>query len=264
MVDTVFFGGGTPSLMPPETVAAVIEAIARGLDAGAGRGGHARGQPDLGRGRAVPRLPRRRGEPAVDGGAGARTTPTCARSGGCTRSPRRCGRSSWRGRSFAAGELRPDLCAAGPGAGGLAGGARPGAGDGGRPPVALPADDRAGHPVRRAAARGRLRGLPDAALAADMYLATQEICDAAGLAGYEISNHARPGAESRHNLVYWRYGDYAGIGPGAHGRLTSGGGALGDRGAARAGGLAGGGRARRHRRRARRASVPGPSRRPRC
>ena len=53
-----------------------------------------------------------------------------------------------------------------------------------------------------------------------MFLATQEICAAAGLGGYEISNHARPGAESRHNLVYWRYGDYVGIGPGAHGRLT--------------------------------------------
>ena len=56
-----------------------------------------------------------------------------------------------------------------------------------------------------------------------MYLATQEACAAAGMAGYEISNHARPGAESRHNLVYWRYGDYAGIGPGAHGRLSQGG-----------------------------------------
>ena len=43
---------------------------------------------------------------------------------------------------------------------------------------------------------------------------------AAGLPAYEISNHAAPGAESRHNLTYWRYGDYAGIGPGAHGRLT--------------------------------------------
>jgi oxygen-independent coproporphyrinogen-3 oxidase len=53
-----------------------------------------------------------------------------------------------------------------------------------------------------------------------MYLETQEICEAAGLSAYEVSNHARPGAESRHNLVYWRYGDYAGIGPGAHGRLT--------------------------------------------
>ena len=80
------------------------------------------------------------------------------------------------------------------------------------------------------AARGRLRGLPAAEAAADMYLATQEICAAAGIAAYETSNHARAGAESRHNLVYWRYGDYAGIGPGAHGRLTVGGVALGDRG----------------------------------
>lgn len=69
-------------------------------------------------------------------------------------------------------------------------------------------------------ARGKLRGLPEDDTAADMYLATQEITAAHGMAGYEISNHAKPGAESRHNLIYWRYGDYAGIGPGAHGRLT--------------------------------------------
>lgn len=69
-------------------------------------------------------------------------------------------------------------------------------------------------------ARGKLRGLPEDDAAADMYLATQEITAAHGMAGYEISNHAKPGAESRHNLIYWRYGDYAGIGPGAHGRLT--------------------------------------------
>ncbi|UWQ83415.1 radical SAM family heme chaperone HemW [Leisingera caerulea] len=69
-------------------------------------------------------------------------------------------------------------------------------------------------------ARGKLRGLPEDDTAADMYLATQEITSAHGMAGYEVSNHAKPGAESRHNLIYWRYGDYAGIGPGAHGRLT--------------------------------------------
>ncbi|WP_404336840.1 radical SAM family heme chaperone HemW [Sphingomonas sp. MMS12-HWE2-04] len=57
---------------------------------------------------------------------------------------------------------------------------------------------------------------PDAA--ADLFEATRTITAAAGLPAYEISNHARPGAESRHNLTYWRYGDYAGIGPGAHGR----------------------------------------------
>ncbi|OED49482.1 coproporphyrinogen III oxidase [Rhodobacteraceae bacterium (ex Bugula neritina AB1)] len=69
-------------------------------------------------------------------------------------------------------------------------------------------------------ARGKLRNLPTDDTAADMYLATQEICAEFGMYGYEISNHAKPGSESRHNLIYWRYGDYAGIGPGAHGRLT--------------------------------------------
>ena len=56
--------------------------------------------------------------------------------------------------------------------------------------------------------------------AAALFEATQEMLDAAGLPAYEISNHARPGGECRHNLTYWRYGDYAGVGPGAHGRLT--------------------------------------------
>ncbi|EEX09057.1 putative oxygen-independent coproporphyrinogen III oxidase [Ruegeria lacuscaerulensis ITI-1157] len=67
---------------------------------------------------------------------------------------------------------------------------------------------------------GKLRGLPEDDNAADMYLATQEICEAHGMPAYEVSNHAVPGAESRHNLIYWRYGDYVGIGPGAHGRIT--------------------------------------------
>ncbi len=69
-------------------------------------------------------------------------------------------------------------------------------------------------------ARGGLRGLPADDLSADMYFTTQDICEAAGFQTYEVSNHARAGAESRHNKVYWRYGDYVGIGPGAHGRLT--------------------------------------------
>lgn len=68
--------------------------------------------------------------------------------------------------------------------------------------------------------QGKLRGLPTEDLAADMYEATQDLCGAAGLHAYEVSNHARSGAESRHNLIYWRYGDYIGIGPGAHGRVT--------------------------------------------
>ncbi len=67
---------------------------------------------------------------------------------------------------------------------------------------------------------GKLRGLPEDESAADMYLTTQEVCETHGLPAYEVSNHARPGAESQHNLIYWRYGDYVGIGPGAHGRIT--------------------------------------------
>jgi putative oxygen-independent coproporphyrinogen III oxidase len=61
---------------------------------------------------------------------------------------------------------------------------------------------------------------PDPELAGQLYELTQEICTERGLPAYEISNHARPGAESRHNLIYWRYGEYAGVGPGAHGRLV--------------------------------------------
>ena len=68
--------------------------------------------------------------------------------------------------------------------------------------------------------RGNLRGLPDDGLAADMYEATQEFADTCDMPAYEVSNHARTGAQSRHNLVYWRYGDYVGVGPGAHGRIT--------------------------------------------
>jgi oxygen-independent coproporphyrinogen-3 oxidase len=69
------------------------------------------------------------------------------------------------------------------------------------------------------ARQGKLR-IPDDDAAAELYQLTQEICGAAGLPAYEVSNHARQGQESRHNLIYWRYGDYAGVGPGAHGRLT--------------------------------------------
>ena len=65
---------------------------------------------------------------------------------------------------------------------------------------------------------GKLK-MPDEDLAADFYELTQELTAEAGMPAYEISNHAVPGQESRHNLLYWRYGEYAGIGPGAHGRL---------------------------------------------
>jgi oxygen-independent coproporphyrinogen-3 oxidase len=67
---------------------------------------------------------------------------------------------------------------------------------------------------------GKFR-LPDEGLSLAMFWATRELAEARGLPAYEVSNHARPGAESRHNLVYWRYGEYAGVGPGAHGRLVT-------------------------------------------
>jgi putative oxygen-independent coproporphyrinogen III oxidase len=70
--------------------------------------------------------------------------------------------------------------------------------------------------------RGELQ-VPDEDTAAALFELTQDILGAGGLPAYEISNHARPGRECRHNLTYWRYGDYVGIGPGAHGRLTLGG-----------------------------------------
>jgi len=74
-----------------------------------------------------------------------------------------------------------------------------------------------------AVARGDF-AMPEETAQAALFEATQARLDAAGMPAYEISNHARPGEESRHNLVYWRYGDYVGVGPGAHGRLTLGGG----------------------------------------
>lgn len=67
--------------------------------------------------------------------------------------------------------------------------------------------------------RGKLGGLPSDDTSADMYELTQELTETAGFSGYEVSNHAREGQESQHNLIYWRGGDYAGIGPGAHGRI---------------------------------------------
>ncbi|SEM88482.1 oxygen-independent coproporphyrinogen-3 oxidase [Pseudorhodobacter antarcticus] len=68
--------------------------------------------------------------------------------------------------------------------------------------------------------RGLLRGLPNEDLGADMYIATQEMTAAAGFDSYEVSNYAKSSQISQHNCIYWDAGDYIGIGPGAHGRLT--------------------------------------------
>ncbi len=79
-----------------------------------------------------------------------------------------------------------------------------------------------GTPFAALHAAGRLH-VPDDDTAADLYELTQALTEAAGMPAYEVSNHARPGQESRHNLVYWRGGAYVGVGPGAHGRLEQGG-----------------------------------------
>lgn len=68
---------------------------------------------------------------------------------------------------------------------------------------------------------GKLPGLPNEDLGADLWDITQELCQGAGLFAYEVSNHAKAGYECRHNLIYWNSGDWLGIGPGAHGRLTA-------------------------------------------
>ncbi len=76
-----------------------------------------------------------------------------------------------------------------------------------------------GTPFHALHAAGKI-ATPDGDHAADLYALTQAVTAARGLPAYEISNHARPGAESRHNLTYWRYGEYVGVGPGAHGRFV--------------------------------------------
>ena len=77
-----------------------------------------------------------------------------------------------------------------------------------------------GTPFFGLAASGKF-AMPGEETAARLYEVTQALTADAGLPAYEISNHARPGAESRHNLIYWRGQDYAGVGPGAHGRITT-------------------------------------------
>jgi putative oxygen-independent coproporphyrinogen III oxidase len=79
-----------------------------------------------------------------------------------------------------------------------------------------------GTPFASLHAAGKL-AVPDPERAAELYEVTQELAAEHGLPAYEVSNHAAPGQESRHNLLYWRYGEYAGVGPGAHGRLIAGG-----------------------------------------
>jgi oxygen-independent coproporphyrinogen-3 oxidase len=220
-VGTIFFGGGTPSLMQPATVGTILEAVARhwkvapdaevtleanptSVEAGRFRGYRAAGINRVSLGvqslddRALAELGRlHSAQEALDAIAIARSAfdrysfdLIYARPG---QQP-----EQW------ATELRRALAEAGEHLSLYQ--------------LTIEQDT----PFAALHAAGKLR-IPGDDLARALYDTTQELCAAHGLPAYEISNHARPGGECRHNLVYWRACEYAGVGPGAHGRLDIGG-----------------------------------------
>lgn len=223
VLSTVFFGGGTPSLMPPELVAAVLETVRRtwrmtndaevtleanptSVEAGRFRGYRDAGVNRISMGIQALRDDDLRALGRLHSVAEARAAFDIARgtfarvSFDLIYARQGQGLADWQGELHEALSMAADHLSL----------------------YQLTIED--GTAFGDRFARGRLPGLPDDDLGADLFLATQDICEAAGLPAYEVSNHAAPGAESRHNLIYWRGGDYAGIGPGAHGRLTLAGG----------------------------------------
>jgi putative oxygen-independent coproporphyrinogen III oxidase len=217
VVSTIFFGGGTPSLMQPQTVAAVIEAIARhwpiapdaeitleanptSVEAERFRGYRAAGVNRVSLGvqalddRALAALGRTHSaREALDGVGVARAVFDRYSFDLIYARPEQTPEQWSR-------ELRAALLEAGE-------------------HVSLyQLTIEPETPFAALHAAGKLHP-PDENTARILYDVTQEICAAHGLPAYEISNHARPGGECRHNLVYWRAHEYAGIGPGAHGRL---------------------------------------------
>ncbi len=217
-VTSVFFGGGTPSLMPPATVAAVIgrigerwaldddteitlEANPTSTEAGRFRGYREAGVNRLSLGvqalddAALGFLGRRHS--AAEALAALETARNCFPRVSFDLIYARPGQSpaAWRTELSRAIDL---------GCGHLS---------------VYQLTIEPGTVFHGAWRRGELEP-PGEEAGAALYEATQEALEDAGLPAYEISNHARPGAECRHNLTYWRYGDYLGVGPGAHGRLT--------------------------------------------
>jgi oxygen-independent coproporphyrinogen-3 oxidase len=214
---SVFFGGGTPSLMEPATIAAVLEAAARlwppasdlevTLEANPGAADRARF--DGARAAGINRLSL--GVQALDDAA----------LGALGRRHDRAGALAALDHARAVFDrVSVDLIHTRPGQTPDAWAAEL------REVLALGLDHLSlyqltiepGTAFFRALREGALTP-PDEDAAADLFALTQEMTAAAGLAAYEVSNHARPGAECRHNLTYWRGGDYVGIGPGAHGRI---------------------------------------------
>ena len=217
-VTSIFLGGGTPSLMKPETVAAVLEAVAAHWTVAAGAEITLEANPtsvEAGRFRGY----RAAGVNRVSLGVQALDDADLASLG------RRHSVADALGAIGLAREIFPrlsfDLIYARPRQTLEAWGVEL------ERAIDLAADHLSlyqltieeGTPFHALHAAGRLV-VPDAERAADLYRLTQEVTSAHGLPAYEISNHARPGAESRHNLTYWRYGEYVGVGPGAHGRFV--------------------------------------------
>lgn len=216
--DTLFFGGGTPSLMAAETVAAVIEAVARLWGFG----------PD-------PEITLEANPTSIEAGRFAAYAEAGVNRVSMGAQALNDSDLAALGRTHSVAEARAgfaiarrvfprvsfDLIYARPGQSRAAWRAEL------AEALALAADHLSlyqltiepGTRFYELHARGRLR-VPPPPLAADLYADTQDLCEKAGMPAYEVSNHALPGQESRHNLVYWRYGDYAGVGPGAHGRIT--------------------------------------------
>lgn len=222
ILNSVFFGGGTPSLMNPDLVAAILERIRAAwpqsndwevtLEANPGsvEAGRFRGYADAGVNRISMGIQalndkdlRKLGR--IHSATDAKTAFDVARktfdrvSFDLIYARQDQGLDEWRGELREALSMAVDHLSL----------------------YQLTIEDGTAFGDRHA--KGGLKGLPDESLSAEMYELTQEVCDAAGLPAYEVSNHAAPGMESRHNLIYWRGGDYLGIGPGAHGRLTLGG-----------------------------------------
>ncbi len=219
MVSSIFFGGGTPSLMQPETVAAILDRIASlwnvdphaeitleanpgSVEAGRFRGYRAAGVNRVSLGVQSLRDDILKSLGRIHSVAEAKAAIEIARSTFERFSfdliyarPRQT-LAAWKE------ELRDALAIAG------------------QHLSLYQLTIEPETPFAALHAAGKLV-IPDEDAALALYEATQELTAAAGLPAYEISNHAAPGEESRHNLLYWRYGEYAGCGPGAHGRLAA-------------------------------------------
>ncbi len=216
-VASIFFGGGTPSLMAPATVAAILDAIARhwGMEPGAEitlEANPSSVEADRFRGY------RAAGVNRVSLGVQALNDADLKALGRLhtvaeARAAVEVARTTFDRYSFDLIYARPRQSAEGwrqelKDALGMA-----------KHHVSLyQLTIEQGTPFAALHATGKL-AVPEPELADTLYEITQEMTEVAGLPAYEISNHAAPGEESRHNLIYWRYGEYAGIGPGAHGRL---------------------------------------------